>query len=453
MKKINILITAVLFWVLSSCQSFLEPVPPINIPIDAAYTSAESVQNGLIGVYASMQKSYYYGGYYLLVGEGLSDNSSTGGYDNPVIDEIGGKAVTPSNTLVGNMWVAIYNTIAHTNHLLKGVEGVSMDGTEKAQVIAQARAVRALAHFDLLRYFGAHWDINSKYGVPVIDSPVGIDVKPSRKTVSETYTFIISELTAALATVGDNSSANFIGKDAIKALLARVYLYKGDKVNASKYATEVINSGKYHFLDTPAKIYNTKTSSESIFELYFDQQSQSSYNGYTYAREDALRSEVLFLASGNLNSFFKARPTDPRGGLLDYSTDTNNPSITESGDGRTQKFRGETTKDNPAYIVRLAEMYLIKAEADNSVAPINVLRKARGVDALKTLTGDALTNAILDERRAELNFEGHRFFDLVRLKKYTSMFGLEAYKVVLPIPTNEILASDNNLVQYPGYDN
>ena len=452
MKKIHIILSAALVWGLSSCQNFLEPMPPVNIAIDGAYTSAESVQNGLIGAYASMQKPYYYGGHYLLMADGLTDNASTGGYDNPVIDEIGEKAVTPSNTIVGKMWTSIYYTIAHTNQLLKGMENVSMDNTEKAKIAAQARVIRAMAHFDLLRYFGAHWDVNSKYGIPVIDAPVGIEVKPSRKTVAETYSFIFTELSAALGVLDDASSNNFIGKNTVKALLARVYLYRGDKVNAAKYANEVINSGKYSLLDSPDKIYTNRNTSESIFELYFDQQSQSSYNGYTYARQDALRTEVLYLASGNLNTFFKTRPTDSRGKLHDFSTDTNNPSITESGDGRTQKFRGEATKDNPAYILRLAEMYLIKAEAENSVAALNTLRKARGLDALKTLTGDALTNAILDERRAELNFEGHRFFDLVRLKKYTSMFGLEAHKVVLPIPTNEILASDNNLVQYPGYD-
>lgn len=451
MKNIRFYITILSLLVLSSCQSFLEPVPPINIAVEDAYTSEESVQNGLVGLYASMQKSNYYGGHYLLIADALSDNATTGGYDNVVLDEIGDKAVTPSNTIISNVWIGIYNTIAHANYLLKGMEKVQMDATTKANIAAQARAIRAMAHFDLLRYFGEHWNTSSKYGIPVIDSPVGIDAKPSRKTVAETYSFITSELTASLSAIGEESSKNFIGPNAIKGLLARVYLYQGNKKEAAKFATEVIESGAYHFLDNPEKIYANRASAESIFELYFDQQSQSSYNGFTYSRQDALRTEILYMASESLKEFFDARPDDLRASLQDFSEDTNNSSITENGDGRTQKYRGEATKDNPAYILRLAEMYLIKAEAEGTVEPLNALRAARGLKALEVTTEKDLMAAIVDERRAELNFEGHRYFDLARLNLYAEVVGTEAYKAVLPIPANEIAASDNKLEQYPGY--
>ena len=140
---------------------------------------------------------------------------------------------------------------------------------------------------------------------------------------------------------------------------------------------------------------------------------------------------------------------------MDFDAADNDATILP--DGRTQKYRGETTKDNPAYIVRLAEMYLIYAEANGKttgLSTLNTLRTARGLKALKTAdvsTDAAFVTAVLDERRAELNFEGHRLFDLARTQRFKSVIGADNFRSILPIPGREIAASGGKLSQNPGY--
>jgi hypothetical protein len=316
--------------------------------------------------------------------------------------------------------------------------------------------LRALAHFDLLRYYGEHWDMNSKKGVPIINKVQKITDAPARNTVAETYAFVTSELLAAKGLVNaDDRSKNFVNVRTIDALLARVYLYQKNNAEAVNFANLVINDAEYALLSSSdfTSIYTNYNTSEEIFSLSFDSQNRSGYNGLTYSRADALRSEILFLPSENLKLFFDARPNDPRATLLDY---TNNDE-TISPDGRTQKYRGEEKEDNPAYIIRLAEVYFIRAEAAGKVgglADINAVRTARSLPAIATADvatdGDYIT-AILNERRAELNMEGHRYFDLARTQQYANIIQTDAYRAILPIPLREITASNGAIEQNTGY--
>jgi hypothetical protein len=166
-------------------------------------------------------------------------------------------------------------------------------------------------------------------------------------------------------------------------------------------------------------------------------------------RPDALRPEVLFFVSEDLGKFFDQRSGDVRAKLTNFID--NDVSI--QPDGRTEKYRGEQTRDNPAYILRLAEMYLIVAEmADKTeaLAALNALRESRGLSSLVNLSDDELKQAVEDERRAEFNMEGHRFFDLARLGKIETVLGQDA-KPVLPIPLREIVATNGLIVQNKGY--
>jgi len=238
------------------------------------------------------------------------------------------------------------------------------------------------------------------------------------------------------------------------ALLARVYLYYGDKADAATLATSVIADNNFSLFGASdfTKIYTDRLTQESVFELKFDLQNPSAYNTLTYVRADALRSDVAFLASQSLNDFFIGRPNDKRGVLVD----TVNEDASIQPDGRTQKYRGETTKDNSGFIIRLAEVYLIRAEAlgrTNGLADLNLIRTSRGMNALNPSdVPDDITflNAILDERRAELNFEGHRLFDLARTGNVATVLGA-AVNPIMPIPQREIAATNGVVIQNQGY--
>ncbi len=199
-------------------------------------------------------------------------------------------------------------------------------------------------------------------------------------------------------------------------------------------------------------IYTSKLTSESIFELVFDPQNISAFNAATYLRDDALRSDVIFLANSDLNTFFQNRPEDRRGELVDFI----NNDVSIEPDGRSQKYRGETTKENSAYIIRLAEMYLVRAEAlglDGGLDDLNTIREARGMDPLSAEelgSEDDFLTAVLDERRAEFNFEGSRLFDLARTGKVEAYMG-NGVLSMMPIPQREIDGTNGVVEQNPGY--
>ena len=233
------------------------------------------------------------------------------------------------------------------------------------------------------------------------------------------------------------------------------HLYYKDYPTAIAAAGLVISDNTFSLFPTGevTKIYTDRLTPESVFELKFDLQNQSTYNILTYSRIDALRSDVNFIASQNLNDFFLSRPQDTRGVLVD----TVNEDASIQPDGRSQKYRGETTKDNSGFILRLAEMYLIRAEAKgrnaSGLADLNFLRTNRGLPALTLAdvpNNNSYINAILDERRAELNFEGARLYDLARTGQVEAVLGV-GVQPIMPIPLREISATNGVVVQNPGY--
>jgi starch-binding outer membrane protein, SusD/RagB family len=459
MKKISIPFFISLLMLASSCQ-FLDESSPNNIAADEAITDAASAEAAVLGLYSAMQQPGYYGESYLLASEGHTDNGVTGGYQSLSLTQLGDRAVTGANVITGDIWTAIFRVIANSNYLLEGLNQVTdLTPAQKNQLEGQARAIRAMAHFDLLRYFGEHWNNNSAFGIPLIQSVQGITDRPNRATVAATNQFIIDELTKA-ATQLDASEKDiqFVNLNTVNALLARVYLYRKDLGKAATFASKVIDSGDFALLsaDAYAEVFQTRLSAESIFELAFDNQNRSGYNGATYSRDDAIRSELSYLAAKDLQDFFAARPGDVRSSLLNFDPGVNDPTIIPNG--RTQKYRGEESRDNPAYVLRLAEMYLIRAEAlgrSNGLADLNTLRTQRGLDAISPaeLPNDAAyLQAILDERRAEFNFEGHRYFDLARTQQIKAVLGIDEFHGIMPIPNRE-LTVNTTLKQNPGYVN
>jgi hypothetical protein len=445
-----------LLLVMVSCQK-LDVSSPSDVPTTDVFKNADGLRSAVTGMYSTMQVREYYGAYYPLMADLNSDALTQGGYDIPALNEIGQHAVTSSNLYVERMYVAMYNTIATANAILQSADAITdpnLAEDEKKTIKAQALAIRALAHFDLLRMFGYHWDLTSANGIPVITTvQKATDIVP-RNTVADTYAAIIKDLTDANSIMpSDFTDAKYANAVFIKALLARVYLYKKDMTNAAAMASEVISEGTFSLMDEASfpTIYSDRLTAESIFELSFDAQNQSSFNGTTYVRPDALRTEVFFLANQKLDLFFQSRPTDKRSALVDFVN--NDPGILP--DGRTLKYRGEVTKDNPAYMMRMAEVYLIAAEAKKlsggGLTYLNQLRQNRGMAAIAPASEASFLQAVLDERLSELNFEGHRFFDLARYQKIEAVLGVSNENAVFPIPLRELIATNQQVTQNPGF--
>ncbi|MBS1488934.1 MAG: RagB/SusD family nutrient uptake outer membrane protein [Bacteroidetes bacterium] len=457
--------------VVTSCN-VLDQVSPSQVSTSTVFTNAAGAESALVGMYSSMQNSYYYGAYFPLLSDVYSDVSKAGGFNVTALDEISNYQISTGNILVQNMYVAIYYTIAAANGIIANVPGIkdpTFTQAQKDSIVGQAYAVRAMAHFDLLRTFGQHWNLSSIYGIPVVTSVQTYNSVVSRSTVAQTYQAIISDLQQANSLLPSSKPYlnAYINPDAVQALLARVYLYKKDYVNAIAAASQVISDGSFGLLGSGnfTQIYSSKLSKESVFELVFNVQNQSAYNSYTYSRTQALVTEVLFKADTTMNIFYNNHPADLRAQLVDFSAATESNFLPY---GRTQKYRGEINKDNSAYIIRMAEVYLIRAEAKalsgdvpGGLADLNSVRTNRGLAAytntdISNLYAGDFVAAVLDERFSELNFEGHRMFDLARTQRRSLVLngsGADDYTDIFPIPNRELVAINNSslMFQNPGY--
>jgi starch-binding outer membrane protein, SusD/RagB family len=456
MKGLKIGLLLFLATAFTDCN-LLDETSPNDLPIENAIKNAAGAEAALLGVYSALQQKGYYGGQYPLIAEALTDNAATGGYQVISLDELGNKAVTPANVLTEDLWLSAYRVVANCNGLLEALPKVNdLTATRKKDIEGQVRAIRALAHFDLLRYFGEHWNPSSTLGIPIITTAQTIADRPTRATVAAVYKIVTDELTAAATLLNPTSvTPQYVNVNTVNALLARVYLYQNNKNKADEYASKVIDAVDYRLVDAAdyATIFTERRTSESIFELAFDIQNKSAYNALTYGRDGAARPEVNFMAAESLKNFFKTRGNDVRTKMLNFDSTANDVTIIP--DGRTEKYRGEDTRDNPAYIIRLAEMYLIRAEVKGKtagLADLNALRAKRAIFPLTpamVLTDDAFRTAILDERRAEFNFEGHRYFDLARMRRIKTDLGIAEFRAILPIPGREIKTA--GLTQNPGY--
>jgi hypothetical protein len=445
---------------MSSCAK-LNQISPTAVQSSQLFKDSTGLSSAVTGMYSTLEVQDYYGANYPMMCDLNSDNGVAGGYNNTSLNEFGAYSVTSSNIFIQNTYVAIYKTIAAANAIIAGestIKGASQSYLDAVK--GQALTLRAMGHFDLLRAFGYHWDLTSSYGIPVVTTVQTSTSVVPRSTVAATYTAIVNDLlqAAELLKINTDRNPNYVNPAIVNALLARVYLYKKDYVDAAKYATLVINDGAFSLLDKNnfTEIYTSKNSKESVFELPFDQQNQSEYNATTYARPDAASTEVLFLLNPDLQSFFENRSGDLRYNLVD----TTNPN----GYLRTLKYSSDIKqKDNSAYVIRIAEMYMIRAEAlgrAKGLADVNIIRTNRGLAALKTSDvpdNDTYAQAVADEDRAEFNFEGHRYFDLARIGQVANVLQpLTSTTITIanscfPIPLREISATNGVVIQNPGY--
>jgi hypothetical protein len=335
------------------------------------------------------------------------------------------------------------------------------------RIKGQALAIRALVHFDLLRYFVNDYARNSTSpGIPYITS-FDYEVKPSRGTVQAGYNAIEADLLAARTMLlnidhaVNGSSGNtraYMDRYVIDAILARLYLYSGQYTNAIQRATTVINAfpltSRSEFLD----IWTDASNKEVIWSLTFDAgQGGPGYAAY-FPQPDASQ----YAPDPDLLGLYTAG---------DVRADAYFATI--GGRVVLSKYLAKAAAlTNPDGVVnfkafRSGEMYLIRAEAYARSAndalgslDLNTLRSARisGYTPV-SLTGAALLNAIATERRKELVAEGHRFFDLKRTTRTVARVSCSSFCTLAPasrawtwpIPQPEIDANPAILPQNPGY--
>ena len=444
MKKTIIILLTFFTVFLISCD-VLDTEPQASLDAETVLTDGRAAEAVLLGAYSRMQVNPYYGVHFTLSPDLAADNARYQGFFDSQL-EVNSGTVPISNLWIGTAWVNIYRVVNMANLLIAEVPGIEDDAfSNRDRVLGEAHAVRALAYFDLLRVFGYHFDTTSPYGLPLLTEPVennDFNLIPdlSRSSVADTYQLILSDLNTALSLMegySDNTRMSYWGA---LALRARVNLYAKNYSAAYDDANAVIESGRFSLVPDVADLFQTaSTTSESIFDLVFTDQDGSSLFTFTFQRDE-------YNVNPSLTDSFEEG--DERADLFIFTRGSNRPAKWADSDNA-----------NNVKVLRLAEMYLIRSEAavfrDNNpnggLDDLNTIRNRAGLANIDSFASiDDYVDTILHERRAELNYEGHRFFDVVRYDKLNALFGREDFRKAFPIPRDE-LQIQNNLQQNPGY--
>jgi len=429
-----------------SCNDILEQESLIYLENTNPIKDARSAEAAVNGMYDALQSGRLYGSDFILANELTAGNAKAAGF-SVQWTELETGIIPTANFHVEDNWVNFYQAINTANTILASVPDLAgVSAGDKDYFMGQAYFVRALAYFDLLRQYGEFDTPDSRFGIPISIEPILSPTSIARNSVSDSYDRIFSDLAEAESLLDYSGNKAFASKAAVEALLARVYLYNAQYASALEYAEKVIDNSSYSFLDNYNNLYMTKGNDESILELEFTEQDQNNFNItlLTSPPEVAVSQEL----------FDEFSTADERRALF-----------SEESDGTIRCLKYGTSPNLAAsnvIIIRLAEMYLIRAEAlarnnefDSAIDDINVLRDRAGAQLLSAdnySSTDEVLDAILAEKRLEFAFEnGNYWFDISRLGKLPEMRNLDNFRRIYPIPNREMLA-DDALVQNPGYE-
>ncbi|MBC7508664.1 MAG: RagB/SusD family nutrient uptake outer membrane protein [Ferruginibacter sp.] len=457
-SKISSIIFLSAILIFGSCSKELDTTPFNNIDQNNALKTSSDVEGLLVGAYADLGAVDLYGGGAFVTPDLLGDfNEIFWGGTYPEMTQIKNKAIPVDNAFVRNTWTGSYKVINDVNNVLSAITVVS--AAKQNRVEGEAKFIRGSVYFDLVRLFAKAWND----GTPAANDGVPLKLTPTveltgaadqipRDKVSVVYNQVIKDLTEAEAKL-PATNGFFASKYSAAAMLARVYLQKGDYAKARDAADRVIKSGKFKL---------TQANADGIIEEFL----------YTRAKAVDNTSEDVFAIQVNttsgVNTFQTFYSVLGRGDIT-----LNNPhfQLFESNDLRLNLFYDDgqgsiySTKFDNLYgnvhIIRLAEMYLIRAEANNRLstsvgatpqADVNTIRNRAGLASLTTVTIDD----ILKERKIELSFEGFTLHDIKRLGVSTGFFtgggGLPftSPKLIFPIPKRDRIVNPK-LTQNEGY--
>jgi hypothetical protein len=436
------------------CDDNLNVEPEQSLTPEAALGSANNIQNLLVGAYDLAGRNDIFGGQYNLASELIANTGELafrGTFEGPA--EFNRKEITTGNGFVADYWIASYAVSNQVNLILANLDKFE-DEEEADRVEGEAKFLRAVIYFDLLRFFALPYKAeggNSQLGVPIVTTGVSNASQiefPPRNTVEEGYNFVIQDLTDAISKLPESNPIDdfYANQSSAKALLARVYLQQGNYQGALVEANSVIVDGSYSLTgDFAGAFNNAGNSTEDVF-------------AWQITTQDGIN---------DMNLYFATRAFGGRSLTGDVTVESPYFEVfNDEEDDRSSFFYvGNRTLSTSKWqnqfanipFLRLAEMHLIRAESnfilesslgDFPVNDINTLRERAGAPTLSSVT----LIKILEERKRELAFEGFALHDVKRLKQSINGLAFNANSLVLPIPQREVDAN-TNLVQNPGYTN
>ncbi|MEP7256003.1 MAG: RagB/SusD family nutrient uptake outer membrane protein [Ferruginibacter sp.] len=472
------LLAICLFFIAGCSKSFLD-VAPIGQQTSATFfANATDATAAVTSCYGHLNEWRVAGFAHLAVTSITSDDAEKGSVpgDAGFLNDFDNFTFTATQFEIDDYWTGQYAGVNLCNQCIDNIPAISMDASLQARLVAEAKFIRAYHYFNLVRAFG---------GVPKVDHvPVTADeLNPVRAAAADIYTLIESDLNAAVSVLPASYPAAEIGrasKGAAMGMLAKVKMYEKKWAEVLALTDQVI-ALPYALMSDYYKMFRVayENNSESLFET----------EANTFAND-----------CGTYCQYSEVQWVRPVGWGFNVPT-SDLVNAYEPGDLRkaaTIIFSGETTQDgdviplnspNPRYnkkiyvpsyvpnacgygygrdqnrrILRLGEIYLIRAEAANELndtakakASLNIIRNRAGLPSINALSQANLRTKVWNERRVELAMEEDRFFDLVRqgragqvLRAQGKQF-VDGKNEVFPIPDRQITLSGNKLTQNPNY--
>lgn len=486
-------LTAITF--ATACSSFLDPSPSDVITPENFYKTSSDAVAAVNAVYSTTKWSYWLGFWY------ISDIATDDIFAAPRFGSDGHRmsdyVFNATEWPMGSMWGGSYGIINWANTVLDRVPGIEMDAALRDRLVNEARFLRALAYFNLVRCFG---------DVPLLEHEVkSLDgLRVSRAPLADVYALIVSDLQQAAAGLPASYSGADLGRatsGAAQALLAKVYLTRGDWTNAAQTAGQVIASGRYVLLPKWKDIFKIATklsNSESIFEIDYDglldpgggsvhtlfSLPSGFPGGDAYGLMTVAPSLARLFASsdqrGLKGTFITSPYVDALGDTVTWTDPAANwgPAFNkylDETDFQNMHTRAWVAQANDWIVLRYADVLLMYAEAVNeggtptagtAEAALNLVRTRAGIPSVSGLSQTAFRDSVWLERRREFVFEGQRWFDLSRWGILDSVMVAKTTELqtvapgettvhgapsnLLPIPQSE-RDINPNLTQNPGW--
>lgn len=460
-----ILVTAIS---ISGCESFIDVKPESNESLDNFYNNYGQISAALTGCYNGLQNPM---NYEWMLTELRTDNAkqqspSSTSATNIEFNDLDMYVQSPSHAQIYNYWYAVYQNIKNINLVLSslavnyntsssvieyGTLTATIDEAKRKQLAGEAMFLRAYHYFNLVRLFG---------GVMIMTEPLAPnEVKQiNRSAAEDVYKLIVADLSAAIDGLSTKKYAEIPTADlghvniwAAKALLAKVYLTKGNKPSALALLNDIKTNSGYSLLVNYSEVFSitSEMNAEILFAIRYKA------GGFGIGSPFANSFAPLQSGSAVING---------DGAGLNYPTNDYDKALLVTDKRKVTTISKWTTKlyvtkflspvmnvgdaENDFPIIRYADVLLMLAEAEgypNGIAYINLIKTRAGLpDVAATVVNQATFEAeLLKERRLEFGYENQRFFDLLRFNAlipaiqayFASEYSLHYSKYPKPVPT------------------
>ncbi|MFD2909810.1 RagB/SusD family nutrient uptake outer membrane protein [Flavobacterium ardleyense] len=441
---------------LGSCDSFTEiNVPQSQLVGPVVFEDVNTATAAVLNCYARLREEG------MITGTAFGLSHIMGNYadelsfygSNATFQSFNDHTIVPSNSFIATLWNSSYSQLYDVNSIIEGLEATNaIPQMEKDKLMGEALFLRAYIHFYLTNCFGE---------IPYITTTNYLqNAIVSKNSLAQIKQYIVQDLEDAEALLPSNYPSDErvrANKNVAKAMLARQYLYVDNWEQAELYATDVINSGAYSWELNIPNVF-LKENPGIIWVLHPGIAGLNTKDARTFVFSAGPPIKPA-LALDIVNAF---EPNDSR--KTNWTRTIANGSQSWNHSYKYKKTLNTGTSQEYTILFRLAEMYLIRAEAraeqsknSEALQDLNKVRNRAGLPNSLATTREGIIEAVMQERKVELFTEqGHRWFDLKRTARAAAVLSpikpnWQNTQVVFPIPEAELLRNPNLLPQNGGY--